>query len=86
MDRLHNIFQNKTFIFIIFTKAYGNTFHRFRQELQPKLSTTAVLGTEKSGRWRELAIAERFIQESMECPPKKVADVERWTLVEVPLF
>ena len=49
------------FIFIIFTKAYGNTFHRFWQEFQLNLSKTATFGTEE---WWP-AVVERFKQESM---------------------
>ena len=78
--------RNKMWIFILFTKTYGNTFHRFWQELQPKLSTTAVLGTEESGLCREVAIVERFKQESMECLPKKGAvsgDLTIWVFLTI---
>ena len=54
------------------------------------LSTTATLGIEESGCCREVAIVERFKQESMyglsaiksgRC--REVAIVHRWALVEV---
>ena len=60
--------------------------------IQLSLSTTATLGTEESGRCREVAAVERFKQESMyNLSAKKsgccreMAVVERWPLVEVRL-
>ena len=53
--------------------------------LQLNLSTTATLGTQKSGHCREVAvIVERLKQEWMHgLSAKKKAIVEKWPLVEV---
>ena len=56
---------------------------------QSNLSTTAILETEESGRCKEVAVVERFKQESMYgLYAKRVAVVERWpyALVEVRLY
>ena len=56
---------------------------------QSNLSTTAILETEESGRCKEVAVVERFKQESMYgLSAKRVAVVERWpyALVEVRLY
>ena len=45
------------------------------------------MGTGESGRFSEMAIVERFKQESMYgVSAQKVAVVERWPLVEVRLY
>ena len=59
------------------------------QFLQLNLSTTAILETEESRRCKEVAVVDRFKQESMYgLSAKKVAVVERWSyaLVEVRLY
>ena len=44
----------------------------------------ATLGTEENGHCREVAVVERFKQESMHgLSAKKVAIVERWLVEEV---
>ena len=52
---------------------------------QLKLSTTATLGTEKSGHCREVVVveAETTVNVRTIRLKKKMADVERWPLVEV---
>jgi len=59
-------------------------------EIQLSLSLTATLGAEENGHCREVAIGERFKQESMyglstkKCGCcRELAVVERWLLVEV---
>jgi len=55
--------------------------------IQLNLSITATLGAEKTGRRREVAVVERFKQESIYwLSTKKVAIVERKPLVEVRLY
>ena len=55
--------------------------------LQLNLSTTATLGTETSGHCGEVAVVERSKQEWMYGLSAKImAIVERWPLVEVPLY
>ena len=57
---------------------------KFLYIIQLNVSTTATLGTEESGHYGEATVVERFEQESVnDCPPKRVAVVERWPLVEV---
>ena len=46
-------------------------------KLELNLSTTDSLGTEERGHCRGLCL---------DCPPKKVAVVERWPLLEVRLY
>ena len=54
-------------------------------QIQLKLSTTATLRTEESGRCRKVAILEGFKQESRYgLSAKKVAAVERWPLANHP--
>ena len=54
-------------------------------QIQLKLSTTATLRTEESGRCRKVAVLGRFKQESMYgLSAKKVAAVERWPLANHP--
>ena len=73
MDRLHSIFPKQNVNIYTIHENIWQHFSPFLTKLQPKLSTTAVLGTEESGLCREVAIVERFKQESMECLPKKGA-------------
>ena len=55
--------------------------------MQLNLSTTATLGTEKNDRRREVAVVEKFKQESLYwLSATKVAVIERWPLVEVPPY
>ena len=62
--------------------------------LQLNLSTMATVGTEESGRYKEVTIVEIGLNKSrcMDCPPRQklnngfcreVAIVARWPLVEV---
>ena len=67
---------------MIFTKARGNTFHHFWQQLQLNVSTTATLGTEECSRYREVANVEWFKQESM----YGMSNKKKSPLVEVRLF
>ena len=53
---------------------FANRYHRILHSqylMQLKLSTTATLGTEKSGHCREVVVVEAEMSECIDCPRKK---------------
>ena len=66
---------------------FANRYHRILHSqylIQMKLSTTATLVTEKSGRCIEMTVVEaETIVNVQTVRLKKMAVVERWPLVEV---
>ena len=66
---------------------FANPYHRILHSqylIQLKLSTTATLGTEKSGHCREVVVVEAETTVNVRTIRlKKMAVVQRWSLLEV---
>ena len=66
---------------------FANLYHCILHNqylIELKLSTTATLGTEKSGHCREMVVVEAETTVNVQTVRlKKMAVVERWSLVDV---
>ena len=78
-----NVYANLVEQVLMFANPYHCILHS-QYLIQMKLSSTATLGTEKSGHCREVVVVEAETTVNVRTiRPKKMAVVERWPLWEV---